>query len=227
VLGSGCDNARTIARPALETRVLAGLREKLMTPEAAAEAMRSYVAETNRLNRERRDSAYAIRRELAEIKKTTKEIVGIIEKGGWYTALSERLGELEKREEELNARLTDVPEDIPDIHPGIVQTYRKRVERLTEALNHPDAALEATAALRELIDRIVITPGEPRKDYRVTLHGDLETILNWIERSGRKGYKPAEKVTAELSATANSRACPGHPRLSLSPKRGCPAQGRA
>jgi hypothetical protein len=211
VLGNGCDNARTIARATLENRVLAGLREKLMTPEAAAEAMRSYVAGTNRLNRERRDSAHAIRRELAEIKKTTKEIVGIIEKGGWYKALSERLGELEKREDELNARLTDVPNDIPDIHPGIVETYRKRVERLTEALNHPDAALEAAAALREVIDRIVITPGKTRRDLRVTLQGDLETILNWIERSGRKGYKPADKATAELSVSVSARAFPGHP----------------
>jgi hypothetical protein len=38
-------------KPASEARVLAGLRDRLMTPEAAAEAMRAYAAETNRLNR--------------------------------------------------------------------------------------------------------------------------------------------------------------------------------
>ena len=31
-----------------------GLRDKLMAPEAAAEAVRAFVAETNRLNHERR-----------------------------------------------------------------------------------------------------------------------------------------------------------------------------
>ena len=54
VLGNGCDNARTVDRKALESRVLTGLRERMMTPEIAAEAMRAYTQETNRLNRQRR-----------------------------------------------------------------------------------------------------------------------------------------------------------------------------
>src|SRR5690606_38344740 len=56
VLGNGCDNARTIARDVLEPRVLSGLRERMMTPDMAAEATRAYANETNRLNRERRQS---------------------------------------------------------------------------------------------------------------------------------------------------------------------------
>jgi hypothetical protein len=40
VLGNGCDNARAVDRKALEGRVLTGLRERMMTPEIAAEAMR-------------------------------------------------------------------------------------------------------------------------------------------------------------------------------------------
>jgi DNA invertase Pin-like site-specific DNA recombinase len=88
VLGNGCDNARTIAREALETRVLTGLRERMMTPDMAAEAMRAYAQETNRLNRERRLSADTIRRELAETSKAIAEIVRVIEQGGWHRALS-------------------------------------------------------------------------------------------------------------------------------------------
>jgi hypothetical protein len=41
VLGSGCDNARSVDRKALEGRVLTGLPERMMTPEIAAEAMRA------------------------------------------------------------------------------------------------------------------------------------------------------------------------------------------
>ena len=52
----GCTNRRGIRRAVLEERVLAGLRDRLMAPEAAAEAMRAYAEETNRLNRERRAS---------------------------------------------------------------------------------------------------------------------------------------------------------------------------
>jgi site-specific DNA recombinase len=79
----------------LETRVLIGLRERMMTPKIAAEAMRAYTQETNRLNRERRSSAESIRRELAESARAIAEIVRVIEQGGWHRALSDRLTELE------------------------------------------------------------------------------------------------------------------------------------
>ena len=41
MLGKGCDNARAKNGTALKSRVLTGLRERMMTPEIAAEAMRA------------------------------------------------------------------------------------------------------------------------------------------------------------------------------------------
>ena len=49
-----CANGRTIRRPVIEERVLAGRRDRLMAPETAAEAMKAHVRETGRLKRERR-----------------------------------------------------------------------------------------------------------------------------------------------------------------------------
>jgi len=106
------DFARTIDREALEGRVLAGLRDRLMAPEAAAEAMRAYAQETNRLNRERRTSGETTRRELADTEKAINEIVRVIEQGGYHRALSARLTELEARQDELNARLSEAPADL-------------------------------------------------------------------------------------------------------------------
>ena len=57
VMNGSCGNSRTIRRPVLEQRLLAGLKDRLMAPEVAAEAMRAYAEETNRLNRERRTAA--------------------------------------------------------------------------------------------------------------------------------------------------------------------------
>jgi site-specific DNA recombinase len=207
VLGNGCDNARTIAREALEARVLTGLRERMMTPDMAAEAMRAYTQETNRLNRERRNTADATRRELAETAKAIAEIVRVIEQGGWHRALSDRLTELEARQDSLSARMADAPHDVPDMHPGIAETYRRRIERLTAALDHPDDAAEAAEAIREIIDRIVITPGPTRGDLSVTLQGELGTILDWIDRTGKPGYKPApDAASTRLSASVKARA---------------------
>jgi DNA invertase Pin-like site-specific DNA recombinase len=207
VLGNGCDNARTIARGALEARVLTGLRERMMTPEMAAEAMRAYTQETNRLNRERRNTADATRREFAETAKAIAEIVRVIEQGGWHRALSERLTELEARQDGLTARMANVRQDVPDMHPGIAEAYRRRMERLTAALNHPDDAAEAAEAIREIIDRIVITPGPTRRDLSVTLQGELGTILDWIDRTGKPGYKPApDTASSRLSASVKAGA---------------------
>jgi len=207
VLGNGCDNTRTVDRKALEARVLTGLRDRLMTPQIAAEAMRAYVQETNRLNREHRTSADTTRRELADTEKAIKEIVHVIEQGQYQRALSARLTELEARQDELNQRLSEAPAHLPDIHPNIADLYRRRIERLTAALTHPDDAVEAADAIREVIDRIVITPGDKRGDFRITLHGDLETILDWIDRTGKSGYKPApDTASSRLSVSVKTRA---------------------
>jgi len=211
VLGNGCDNARTVPGKALEDRVLAGLREGLMTPDMMAEAVRAYAEETNRLNRERRNSAEADRRELAEAAKAIAEIVRVIEQGGWHRALSERLTELETRKDSLTARLADLPQDVPDLHPGIAETYRRRIERLTETLSHPANALEAADTIREIIDRVVVTPGQKRGSYSITLQGEFGTILDWIARSGKPGYKPrTDTAQSRLSVSVNPRACPEH-----------------
>lgn len=213
VFANGCDNARTLDRKALETRVLAGLRDRMMTPEIAAEAMCAYAEETNRLNRERRLSVETTRRELGDTEKAIQEIVRVIEQGGYHRALSDRLTELEAKQDTLNALLSEAPADIPDIHPNIAETYRRRIERLTLALAHPDDAVEAADAIREVIDRIVITPGATRGDVQVMLHGDLDTILAWIDRTGKPGYKPkSDLASSRLSVSVKTRACPGHPR---------------
>jgi hypothetical protein len=218
-----------VDRKVLESRVLIGLRERMMTPEIAAEAMRAYTQETNRLNRERRSSTESTRRELAEAAKAIAEIVRVIEHGGWHRALSDRLTELEAKQDSLTARLSNVPQDVPDTHPNVSETYRRRIERLTEALSHPDDALEATEAIREVIDRVVITPGKARGENHVTLQGDLATILEWIDRTGKPGYKPATDIaSSRLSISVKTRACPGHPRLNCIKQhgRGWPGQAR-
>ncbi|HVW65636.1 MAG TPA: hypothetical protein VHB01_11540 [Nitrosospira sp.] len=137
MLGNSCGNAHTVDRKALEARVLTGLRERMMTPKMAEAAMRAYAEETNRLNRERRQTEDAIRRDLAETMKAIAEIVHVIEQGGWHRILSDRLTELETKQDSLTARLSDVLQDVPDIHPGIAETFRRRIKRLTAALNLP------------------------------------------------------------------------------------------
>ena len=102
-----------------------------------------------------------------------------IEDGGYVRGMLDRLRELEARQDELTARLARVPADIPDIHPNVSGIYRRKVARLTDALDNPGERDEAAAAIRGLIDRIVLTPGARRGDMDAALHGDLRAILEW------------------------------------------------
>ncbi len=179
ITNRSCANKRTILRPALEERVLAGLRDRLMAPEIAAEAIHAYAEETNRLNRERRASGEAERRELAKVARSIKDIMALIESGTGSRTLVARLQELEAREDELNARLAQAHVDLPDLHPNIAELYARKVARLAEALNRPQDRDEAANAIRGLIEKITLTPGPKRGRLDALLYGDLATILQW------------------------------------------------
>ena len=58
-------------------------RDRLMAPEATAEAMKAYIEETNRLNRERRASGATDHKELADMEKKIATMIAVIEDGGY------------------------------------------------------------------------------------------------------------------------------------------------
>jgi len=89
-----CANGRTVRRDDIERRVLAGLTDKLVSPEAVAAAVRAYAEETNRLNHERRAQAEANRRALEKIARGIKGIMDAIEDGMYQPAMKARMREL-------------------------------------------------------------------------------------------------------------------------------------
>lgn len=181
IMTGTCSNGRGIRRSVIEERVLSGLKDRLMAPEAAAEAMRAWAEETNRINRERRASGASDRKELAGVEKKIASMIAVIEDGGYVRGMVDRLRELEARQGELNERLSASPADLPDIHPNIADVYRRKVARLAEALDHPEDREATASAIRGLIERIVLTPSEKWAEMDAVLHGDLGAIL---ERAG-------------------------------------------
>ncbi|QNQ61300.1 recombinase zinc beta ribbon domain-containing protein [Brucella sp. 6810] len=173
VTKGACSNTRTILREDLERRVLAGLKERMMAPEVAAEAMRAYAEETNRLNRERRSNGDAWKAELAKVEKQIRGIIEAIKEGMFHPSMKGEMDALEARKAELAERLADTP----DILPSASAIYAKKVAALTAGLAKPDERPQAAAALRMLIEKIVLTPGPERGEIFATLHGELRTIL--------------------------------------------------
>ncbi|MDF2811492.1 MAG: Resolvase domain protein [Microvirga sp.] len=211
LMGTGCTNSHTITRAKLEERVVNGLKHRLMTPEKAAEAMRAFAEETNRLNRERRTSGETDRRDLEKTEAAIREIVGVIEQGGFHRALLDRLTVLETKQAALQESLAKAPADVPDLHPNIAELYRRKVARLSEALDHPDDRYEAMDAIRQLVSRVVLTPGGKRGEVHAVLHGDIVAIAGWVSQVADKpqtAYRNStnSKPFARVSESVESRA---------------------
>ena len=94
MLGNGCDNVRAVDRKATESRVLIRLRERMMTPEISA-------------------SAEAHRNQPLELHQSHKAIAEIgaryRKQGSWLRALSDRLTELEAKQDSLITPLRGTP----------------------------------------------------------------------------------------------------------------------
>lgn len=206
-LGNGCKNGRTIIRDRLEDRVLRGLKERLITPKAVADAMRAFIEESNRLNHQRRANREGDLARLAKAHKAIEGIVAAIEDGGYSRPLMERLKGLEADAEALEAKLAEPMIDPPDLHPNMAELYRRKVERLSDALSQPEERDEAAQALRALIKEIVLTPGPKRGEIFAELRSEFETVLQWAQNDGGQRFTPVGRFLAEpLAVPEVSRA---------------------
>jgi site-specific DNA recombinase len=204
-----CDNNRTIRRPVVEQRALAGLKEKLVSPEAVAEAVRAYHEETNRLNHERRAQSSADRQALAKIERAIASMIAAIEDGLYQPAMKARMAELESQKLEIAARLEGSEPRPLDVNPNIAEIYRRKVARLSNALSDPKTNQEAASAIRSLIGEIVLTPGTKRGEVQATLRGELMSILDFASGRNTSGTLAPGAIT---NAVAHPRFEPTRSR---------------
>ena len=202
-----CSNGHSIAREALETRVLDGLRERMMAPDMAAEAIKAYVEETNRLNHVRRAASATDKIALAKVLKAVRSNLDMIGEGLGSRAVAEELRRLDAEEDVIRARMAEAPLDAPDILPNIAEIYRREVERLAEALNQPTERDEAADAIRALIERVILTPGAKRGEINAMLHGEFGAILEWVDRlsSGQAKTPGSDEPGVMRSVVAGDR----------------------
>jgi hypothetical protein len=173
-----CANRKTVRLGDLTRRVLAGLRETLLSPEALREFVAEYRAAVARRRSGAAQRALARDRELADLARRQRQIMELVETGaiGDARATIERLREIERRQDKLQR-----PEPEPDrieLMPQLPAIYRRAVDALLAADVPPTAAAE----LRGLIDRIVIHPEAARGGYRAELVGTLANLLTPANR---------------------------------------------
>ena len=140
---------------------------------------------------------------LAKAERSIKAILDAIEDGRYQRSMLDRLDELERQKDQIEARLAKAPPPLPRIYPDIAEIYRTKIQRLEDALSRPDDAREAAEAMRDLIDKIVLTPGKKRGEVKAELYGELAAILALT--SGQKPRPAEDQMDMRFSVVAGVR----------------------
>jgi site-specific DNA recombinase len=121
-----------------------------MAPELVEEFIRAFQTEINLQCREDDALHNAKRRELADVKRKLDGLIEAIAEGLRAPGLQQRLDELEARRTEIEQSLAAAPTTPVRLRPNLAQVYRRQVEQLQHALDHPEIRDEAVQILRGL-----------------------------------------------------------------------------
>jgi site-specific DNA recombinase len=191
-----CDNNRTVQRSHIEKRVLTALQTQLGDPDLIAEYVRAYHTERRRLAMAGRANLDGLRKRLADLTSGITRIVDMIVAGTAGPALTERLSMMEAEKAAVTAELAALTDDAPiSLHPGAAEKYRRIVADLQTHLHEMEtkgdtSKDEVFAAVRQLIDRVVITPTGERKPVEIEVHGVLASLLSiGTVKSGAEAFR--------------------------------------
>ncbi|RID89671.1 recombinase family protein [Gemmobacter lutimaris] len=203
-----CANRKTIARKDVESRVLNGLQTRLMHPEL----IREYIATWQQEMQKERLESLAARgeqeRRLAKVLRDIENIVTAITEGMFHPSMKAKMDALEGERADLEAKLAALPEPEPvAIHPGLAETYARKVTDLAAALNDPEARPEAADLLRGLIESVTLTPDtDAPNGHVIELRGELGAILSLCgndvaaNANARRGAAGVRQVTVVAGA---------------------------
>ena len=199
-----CSNTLTIRRQEIESRVLDGLKERLLAPDLFEAFAKEYRDEIERLHREHRHHAVDLERRLQAVRRRIASIVAAVEDGLYNPSMKERLDELETQKAATEAELAAVPEE-PKVrlHPDLPKLYAAKVAHLRDALDDPAIREEAAEVLRSLIDKVVLTPTAGR--LAAELRGDLAAILSMCEAGSKQELPGTDIPGSQLSVVAGAR----------------------
>lgn len=173
-----CTNILLIKRLDLEGKVLHALEHHLMDPVLVEEFCKEYATERNRLQAESHAGRSTLEKELARVIADHGKLVDAIVAGVPAAQVKDRMNTLDARRTELEAQLSTASAPPPlRYHPGMARNYRDRVGALIRGLSDAGAMSETKEALRELVDRIVLTPDVSGTGLTIDLHGALGGLL--------------------------------------------------
>jgi DNA invertase Pin-like site-specific DNA recombinase len=198
-----CGNRLTIRRDVLEETVLRGLKDNLLQPELIHEFVTAYQQEYNRLRREEANEQAAAHAELSKVERQIRNIVEAVKAGLFAPTMKDELAALEERKARLLELTLEQAREPPLLHPGLADLYRRKIEKLTEALNKEELRTEAAEILRSTIQTIRLVPEEG--ELAIELVGELAGILALNKEKGPKPFGPGARQLTLVAGARNHR----------------------
>ena len=177
---AGCDSGRKLNTLRLEGRILAGLKEALLNEDALhafTEEFRKCYAEQGR---DRRMEERRLAKEIKGLESKIERLVTAIADGTDTPAMRAQLVELEQRKAQADQVTTDLTgsERVVALLPNLPDAFRRKVEGLEAAIAADGMiAQSAHAALREMIETIVATPGDQRGAWTLEIRTRADALL--------------------------------------------------
>ncbi len=196
-----CSNGRTIRAAEAEARILEALKASLLTPENVALYVEEYQRERRRLQQEAARTRRRDEKRIADLAATIERLVDGICDGSDTPASRARLLKLEAEKAELEAATSgERGAGVERLVPNLAQQFRDAVGRLQEELATAAAGghAEDLAAVRSMIEKVVVTPGPHRKaPCGLALHGSLAELILATGDSGRQDVRMMPMVAGE------------------------------
>ena len=143
---SMCTNKRNWPRQAVEERLLAALKDELMSEAALRSFMQLYNAEIDKMNAGHARKREAIKAERAEIDSGIANVMTAVRKGYANDTLMAELTRLQTRKTEIDAELA-MPQVKPySLHPNAAALYRQHIQELANQLEHRRRATRCARA---------------------------------------------------------------------------------
>jgi site-specific DNA recombinase len=208
-----CDNRLTIRRDVLEETVLSGLRDNLLHPDLVREFVAEYQREFNRLRQGEEAAHAATQRELTKVEREITNIIAAVKAGLFAPSMKDELTALEARKATLVAETAEAKEEMPRLHPALADVYRRKVGKLTKALNHDELRTEAAEALRSVISEIRLIP--QNGELVIELVGALAGILALGNEKRPRPFGSGAQITLVAGVGFGFDRTSGKPNLGL------------
>lgn len=196
-----CTNNRLTTNKAVEKRVLGALRDNLLAPDAIAAYVAEYRRSSSEFLAQQQSNKLAVQKLLGEADQKVKRLAAAIANGADVEEIRDMLHEASAERDALRAELADIEAArVIPLHPHVAEAYRTGIAELSAALEGTsERVAEAKAALRGMVEQVVVHPRSDRPGVDLELHGRLAQIINFA--TNKKA--PAKKAGADGSFVEN------------------------